>query len=535
MSRAVETGTDRAAGFAAWTLGRPLGVALGLVALVQVGGWLPHYLTWPYWADHDVFANAARAWDLGEKPYRDIRLNNFPGTIYAFYLLGKLAGWGRPWAFHALDAALLLGLVGVLVAWGRRAFGRAVPGLVGALAFLSYYLGLDYAHAAQRDWQGPCLAVSALLVAQGWPGRAGRFASALLAAFGFSIRPQVVLFLPALLLAIATTGDGPGASRDRALRRGAAWLATFAALAALAFLPLMIDGTFGDFLHSLRRVAYGSTYNRSTPASAARAWLLQASAFRWLVVPAGILLLARSSGPSRVARPWLLALAGASLYRPLSPMSAHSYLEIPLVLAWSANLAVLAGLILDRLDAPTTVRLAGVLALLGMGTTTLRPEFSVLGPTLRAASALRCGGEPEEAPPGYRHGTVGTSAYYPWADYRAALLYLKGHTSPSTKLANALRGDPAVVSAVDRRSAFPAESIAWLQVVAADDEPAFVESLERAGDSVVVWVPGEVGLDPLFRMDRLEAAIRRLYRFEARFGAIEIWRRRCEVDVPGGN
>ena len=145
-------------------------------------------------------------------------------------------------------------------------------------------MGLDYSHAGQRDWQGPCLAVAGLLIAQGWSGRPGRVASAVLIALGFSIRPQVVLFLPALLLAVATSG----ASKAHALRRGAFWLATFAVFAALAFLPLAIDGTFADFLHSLRHVAFGSTYNKTTPASVARAWLIQGAAFRWLVVPAAI-------------------------------------------------------------------------------------------------------------------------------------------------------------------------------------------------------------------------------------------------------
>ncbi len=524
----AESGTDREAGFAAWALGWPLSLSLGLIALIQLGSWLPHYLTWPYWADHDVFANAARAWDLGEKPYRDVRLNNFPGTIYVFYLLGKTIGWGRPWTFYAFDSALLLALVVVLITWSRRTFGRSLPGLVGSIAFLSYYLGLDYCHAAQRDWQGPCLVVLGLLIAQAWPGRGGRVVSALLAALGFSIRPQVVLFLPALLLTVASAGDDePGESKGRALRRGATWLVGFAAFAALAFLPLVIDGTFADFLHSLRHVAFGSTYNRTTPTSVARGWLLQTTAFRWLVVPAAILLLAPRSGHSKAAWAWLLALAGASIYKPLSP-AWHSYLDIPMVLAWSVNLAVLASLIASTPDAPAKVRLAGVLALLGMGLTTIRPEFCVVGPNLGVASTLRSGVEPETAPPGYRHGSVGSSAFYPWSDYRAALLYLRTHTKPSTKVANALKGDPAVVSEVDRRSAFPAESIAWLRMVNPRDEPAFVESLEKANDSVVVWSPGEVGPDPLFQAPRIEAAIRRLYQLEARFGAIEVWRRRGE-------
>ncbi len=504
------------AGFANWALGWPLSLGLGLVVLIQLGSWLPHYLTWPYWADHDVFANAARAWDLGEKPYRDVRQNNFPGTIYLFYLLGKTLGWGRPWAFHAFDSTLLLAFVGLLIAWSRRMFGRALPGLVGSLAFLSYYLSLDYCHTAQRDWQGPALAVMALLITQAWPGRAARLTSAPLAAMAFSIRPQVVLFLPALLVEVSTAGE-----RGHSLRRGVLWLATFAAFAALAFVPLLANGIFGDFLQSLRRVAFGSTYNKVIPASVAKGWLLQASAFRWLVVPGAILLLSHRTEHAKSARAWLLALAGASFYKPLSPM-AHSYLDIPLVLAWSVNLAVLAGLIVATSNVPSTIKLACVLALLGMGTTTVRPEFCVVGPNLRAWSTLRSGLEPEDVPPGYRHGSVATSAFYPWSDYRAALLYLRAHTNPSTKVANALKGDPAIASEVDRLSAFPAESIAWLRMVDPRDEPAFVESLERSTDSVVLWSPGELGPDPSSPDSQIEAAIRRLYRFEARFGTIEV-------------
>ncbi len=45
-------------------------------------------------------------------------------------------------------------------------------------------------------------------------------------------------------------------------------------------------------------------------------------------------------------------------------------------------------------------------------------------------------------------------------------------------------------------------------------------------DSVVVWSPGEPGPDPSFKIDRIESAIRRWYEPDARFGAIEIWRRK---------
>src|SRR5262249_15858980 len=158
-------------------------------------------------------------------------------------------------------------------------------------------------------------------------------------------------------------------------------------------------------------------------------------------------------------------------------------------------------------DTKAELRLAGVLLALGLGPAALRPEFCVAGPTVRALRGYWSGSQPVELPPGYRHGTVPTSAYYPWNDYRAMLDYLRRTTSPTTGGAKVLKGDPAVTSMVDRRSAFPAESVAWLRMVKPDDEPRFAAALAGARESVVVWVPGEVGPDPRFTLGRLTAVI----------------------------
>ena len=79
---------------------------------------------------------------------------------------------------------------------------------------------------------------------------------------------------------------------------------------------------------------------------------------------------------------------------------------------------------------------------------------------------------------------------------------------------------------VDRRSVFPAESITWLRMVRRDDEAMFAEALERAEDALVIWVPGEIGPDPTFRVDLLDAVVRRKFQLERRFGVIEVWRRK---------
>lgn len=78
--------------FAEFALSWPLAAGLGILCLWEILAWGPNYLTWPLWADHDVFATAATSWEAGTPPYREFYGNNFPGTIYLFWLFGKLFG-----------------------------------------------------------------------------------------------------------------------------------------------------------------------------------------------------------------------------------------------------------------------------------------------------------------------------------------------------------------------------------------------------------------------------------------------------------
>ena len=41
---------------------------------LMFAGWLPHYLTWPWWPDIDSFAAIAQGWDAGIRPYRDVSI-----------------------------------------------------------------------------------------------------------------------------------------------------------------------------------------------------------------------------------------------------------------------------------------------------------------------------------------------------------------------------------------------------------------------------------------------------------------------------
>jgi hypothetical protein len=513
--------------WARWVLDGPLALAIALVIAVQTMTWLPHYLSWPYWADHDVFATAARGWVEGRLPYRDSLGNNFPGTIYLFVGLGTLFGWGRPSVWYAFDGALTLTVGLALCHWSTRRFGRLLPGLAGSLAMTSYLLGLDYSHAAQRDWQGPAMAVMAVLLVQARPGRGARIVAGLLLAAALGVRPQTVLFWPGLALAVRFADDPTiGGEPD-----GRKWLQLgFGLGGGLLILaaPLVVAGVFDEFVQSVALTAYGGSYNRATPWGVLKGWVLQLSEFRCWALPGAILLVAspRAGGASRTALPWLAVFLGVSFHKPLSPV-AHSYLDHPLELVEAVLAALLVGLILNVARADARFRLAGVLLVLGTTGATLRPEFCVVGPTVRAIAGLWRETKPtEEPPPGYRKGSVPTSAFYPWRDYQATLRYLRNRTAPGVRVANALKGDPAINAMVDRPTPFPAESIAWLRMVRPADEARFAEALEQDEDAVVVWSPGEVGPDPGFRLERLVAVIQTHYQPEARFGAIEIWRRR---------
>jgi hypothetical protein len=517
--------------FASWVMRGPLLVALGGLCLFQLATWIPHYLTWPYWADHDVFATIAQGWDDGLLPYRDLRCNNFPGTIYLFWILGKAFGWGRTLPFYAVDAAMMVTLGGLLLAWSRRRLGGLLPGLVGYLTFLSYYLGLDYAHAAQRDWQGPFFAVVSLLAAQTWSGRAGRLVSALAMALAVSFRPQTVLFLPALALAIDETTRGSGESAGKTARELSTWGLAFGLFLVAAFAPLAIAGVLGDFIAGVRLTAYGNAYNRVTPGSFLMNWFSLVAPLRTSIIPLAIAVLAlrKDAATRRMALVWIAALGFGSLYKPLSPV-AHSYLNIPLMLIWSVSLAVLVSLVVSLSWQVPTIQLTATLIILALGVTA-RPNFCVFGPTLRALASFRQGRLPEEPPPGYRAGTVPTSGFYPWRDYHALIDYLKHRTTPDTMLANMLKGDPAITAPAARHSVFPTESLAWLRMLCPEQQQDFADILARTRNSVVVWIPGEVGPDPKFKVDQLARVIRAHYQPDVRFGSIEVWRRKAESEV----
>jgi hypothetical protein len=532
---------ERAAG---WVLRGPL--ALGLVGLCgfQLATWLPHYLTWPWFADHDVFATLALGWERGQLPYRDLAGNNFPGTIYLFWIIGKLFGWGQTVPFYAVDATFVLVLGATLIVWSRRRFGHSLPGFVGFAAFLTYYLGLDFSRVAQRDWHGPFFILGGLLLAEAYPGRWGRRVSAAATAVAFAFRPQVVLFLPAVALAVAqgaseattTTGSGSeGASppgRKRVARALLEWGVLVAVLVVLAFVPLMVAGITRDFLRGIGLTLPGGQYNQTRAGAIAGQMVLQFLHLEFNLVPLGVLILAPLGDPAlrATSRVWLLAYLGAWLYKPLSPVP-FPYLEHALTLVCAINLALLVQCLMNPVLARPAIRLVAVLLAIGIGIQ-MKPFRCSVAYSRQAMSALRSGTEPVEAPLGLHIGLPvdpGTLAF-PWEDYRQTLAYLRTQTRPESWVANLIHVVPALNGPAGRRTPLPAESLAWL-AVRPEDESAFARAIEQAPrDSVVVWTPEMGQFVDLYihypQVRRLEPVIRRFYEPAARFGDIEVWRRK---------
>jgi len=514
-------------------LGVPLSGLLITLCVVMLAGWLPHYLTWPWWADLDTLATIAQGWDAGIRPYRDVALFNFPGQIELFWLLGRCFGWGRTAPIYAVDAALLVVLGLVMSTWSRRSFGRSSPGLVGFVAFLHYYLGLDYALVAQRDWQGPLLVVLGMMLVQAWPGRASSMGSGLLFGLAFVIRPHVLLFTPAVALVVAMSASAGSASGEPGGRRRArsaallAWALGASMGAAAGFAPLAAQGLLGDFVRGVRQASYG----RYGEYPVIHLGKVIGQLGKRLAIGSALAVAAALAAPSeirRLALPWVLMFVLVLVYRPLHPLS-HAYLAHPLWLVWSINLAVIAAAAMAVWKRRPSLALGSVVLLLAIASPGV-PRFCDLEASVRALGDLGRGIEPARVPLGAaaHFAPDDRNSPYTWDQYREVLAYLRLRTGPHTQVANLLRNVPfpALNGSVGRISPLRADAgILWLSSLDIGREADFARLLEEADDAVVVWIPGERSFHPRLQIPILERTVLQFYRPEARLGGIQVWRR----------
>jgi hypothetical protein len=495
---------------------------LGGMCLLHLVIWVPNYLIWPWAPDHDMWGTVALSWDAGVVPYREFYVNNLPGTMYIYWLLGKLCGWGRTTPFFVMDAMLVVALGAMMIAWSIRRFGQMLPALVGYLVFLYYYCSLNYTMAGERDWHCTLLAVVGIMAADAWPGRGGRYASALVTALGASIRPQMVFFFPALALAVDSSAREPGKSWGPRIRAWAEWAVVFGLVTVLLYVPLLRDGLIGELIRSVRRGGIGGRTDPMSVALVISRTLRILSRLEVLATLISVAALAQYEGSSpsmrRLARVMLVMLVAAIVYKPLSPRQ-HDYLDVPRFLAIAMALSTVVGIVV-RLDGiPWVVRLVTACLAIGTGASPrwMQPYWNIdsVAPALREMERAP-NDPPRFIPPGY-------AGLYDLRDYYGLLAYLRAQIDPRLRIANMMIYPIAITGPIGRLSAFPAESLAWLNGVRPDDEGVFADQLERTPDSVVIWWPEEFA-GSAYR--RLEVVIRNRYEPDAEFGIFQVWRRK---------
>jgi hypothetical protein len=552
----------------AWTLGESiLAFVLAARCLVFFCLWVPVYITWPYFTDHDHFGIVAQAWSLGRLPYRETFCLQFPGELYLFRILGSLVGWGNSVAFYAVDATMV-GLFGVLLMlWSVRRFHRILPGLIGLSVFLGFYLSQDNHVAGQRDWHGAFFMMSSFFALGLLPSRIGRVVSGVALGVTLSIRPQFVLAVPGLLLAVDQSSRALGESWRKSLRPIVEWCVVAGLTLVIMFLPLIVNGLMGDLLRNLRTLSAGEGFSPAISVRLGRLTTAIRSLPSLLLVPLALLLVARES-PACDWRGVFSALAihcGMLLFKPLSPEN-HDYYMIPTFAGFSVVCAYLAGAVLAT-QPLTGIGRALIFLLIAMvawswpaqvtwtGAVKDRSGPSINGTwtdvfiksygPLEAVRYLRHGEMPIRPPSGRfeiigvaprnpklrdnpQVGWDGVSERYPWQDYRAAMEYLRGSTTAETPVATFLLDcTTSVTAAIPRPSPFFVDGLGLKYYPGL--MPKNIAGLEASKDSVVVWDPAwDEAFYPQFAP--LYRIVREKYRLEAAFGHIEVWRRISEAE-----
>ena len=340
------------------------------------------------------------------------------------------------------------------------------------------------------------------------------------------------MFVPGLLWALNAEGDHAGGcnhvqGRWVDLRLTASWLVGFAILTGILFLPLIVQGLMGDFVAGLTTVLPGSTYNQGKLAQLGSIVVRILAHGRVWGLPLAIALLWPSASVSTRMSGigWLILLGGSVAYMAITPVL-RPYTLHAFWLIWAFPLGILVAMLVEATAHPWRDRMLSFVLLAMVIDAGFIPSACKPAGLIPAVKALARGRAPEQAPWSYRHPYGDSMILFPWADYQATLAYLRTELGPETRVANALKGI-ALNGPTGRLPAFPAESVTWLFVVRPSDEARFITTLHATPDSVVVWAPGVTGPTSVpSQFPRLAQAIRELYEPAARFGAIEVWRRR---------
>ena len=221
---------------------------------------------WKVWSYHAVHDGVTRLYGAGSPPeYTDFTFHdkiapvNYPPlALYELWAAGRvysLATGGRFPDTVALTVTMKLlpvlfeaGIVAVLFAAVRRTSGEARARWAAVGYWLNPAAIVCAAVGGYLDTLPALPALGAIVAAvSGWPVAAGA-----LAAGSVLTKPQGVLVLPAVLLAVWNAGDGPTAVR---LRHAAAAASGGLAVSAIVLAPVVAAGVWPNMLFMLKTMA----------------------------------------------------------------------------------------------------------------------------------------------------------------------------------------------------------------------------------------------------------------------------------------
>jgi hypothetical protein len=317
------------------------------------------------------------------------------------------------------------------------------------------------------------------------------------------------------------------------MRALAEWGIALIGFTVLAYLPLILQGLFDDFLRGIAFVSPAGSYGHRSPADRLESLMRQIRTTTIAGPPLGILLLLPRSGHSTIRRAttWLVVMGMSLLYMPVAPAT-HDYQLHPLHLVLSVNIAILAHLILRAPAVRPEYNLALLLVLVSPYFS--KPVYCSVRATAERLPGLVRGQWPAAMP--WRF----PSPYEDRTNYPELIDYLRRSTDKTMRIADLRLSVEPVCGVVGRLSPFPIDeaSLVWIRnlsgkAIPMTTEREYIPYLERTPNSIVVWEPSKSLKGEYFGPRRepfeyreLAETVRRLYEPEARFGPIEVWRRR---------
>jgi len=330
-------------------------------------------------------------------PYRDLFEVNLPGTFFIFMVLDKLIG-PHDLGFRIADVTLL-GLLSGLTWKLLRPFGW-MPALIGPTLFGLYYLHDSPMLSLQREFLILQFLAPAILLAADWKrSGTGWRAFWVGASVGLAtlIKPQAILFLPALIVFLpAPVSRDAEPARPAETRRGH-WLRILALGAVGSALPVLLaatwlaaNGALKEYAEIARRYyplySHLSGMHQTLRESERRGYLLRewfiAGGMHWWMITAGlgVVLGFRGAPAPRRRLVWLLvALTAISSILPPTSGQFYDYHWMP----FFYFLAILSSLSLSRAtpESPPFLRAvaAAVLVLVAVLHTQTRLPTAVKG------------------------------------------------------------------------------------------------------------------------------------------------------------